>query len=244
MLFRSKQLAPGACVALAPGLAPGAGLELRLGVSAPYQAGRYFLVWDVHDSGTWLSVRGVAPGVVPVRVQRPGGPLPAMPQAEERPAVAALSASWPPELSGLDRRQLWQAAYAMWREHPWLGVGPDNFRWLQGRYTGQPFPQTFVFANNTYAEAAATTGMLGLLALVGALLASAVAAAGRLARADNAEEARFAAVCLGLVVSVAVHGLVDHVLEFTGHYLFLGLLVGAIAGTPRADRMASPPPPR
>jgi hypothetical protein len=37
--------------------------------------------------------------------------------------------------------------------------------------------------------------------------------------------------CFGLSAAILVHGLVDYLLAFTGHYLFLGFLIG---GSPPA----------
>ena len=42
------------------------------------------------------------------------------------------------------------------------------------------------------------------------------------------------AAAVGLCVAILAHGLVDYLLAFTGHYLFLGFLIGGIAAA--ADR--------
>jgi O-antigen ligase len=227
-----KRLDPGPCAELPKGVLPGAGVPVQIGIEAPAREGRYFLVWDVLQEGSaWLSLRGVAPALVPVSVR--GGlesAAPGWPGPEDRPNVGELSASWPQELASLERTELWRLALAMWKDHPWLGVGPDNFRWLQGRYSGHAFPQTWVFSNNTFLEAAATVGSLGFLALVGTLVATAARAAGAARTAPvGSEEGAQAIVGLALTACLVVHGCVDYVLAFTGHSLFLGLLVGLVA---------------
>jgi putative inorganic carbon (HCO3(-)) transporter len=50
----------------------------------------------------------------------------------------------------------------MLRDHPWLGVGPDNFRWQFASYSGVPVDNLGVHAHNQYLEALANTGVLGL----------------------------------------------------------------------------------
>jgi hypothetical protein len=40
---------------------------------------------------------------------------------------------------------------------------------------------------------------------------------------------------VGLAVAVVAHGFVDYLLAFTGHYLFFGFLIGAIAGARESD---------
>jgi O-antigen ligase len=36
------------------------------------------------------------------------------------------------------RLQLWQSAWAMWRDHPWFGVGPDNFLYAYRSFYALP----------------------------------------------------------------------------------------------------------
>jgi O-antigen ligase len=129
------------------------------------------------------------------------------------------------------RGELWRIALSMWRSHPLLGVGPDNFRWLYGRQAGEPFWDTRVFANNTLLEAAATTGSLGLAALALTLAAALFTSYRGFERAPDAERLAL----LGLTVAVLAHGLVDYTLAFTGHYLFFGFLIGSVAGRGQTD---------
>jgi O-antigen ligase len=153
-----------------------------------------------------------------------------------------FSYSVPPETWERGRAGLWRAAVAMWRERPLTGLGPDNFRWAHAASASGPAGdthETLIPANNLFLEAAATTGTLGLLALVGALAATARAAGRALQRAARGSaDAVWAAVLLALTVGVAVHGTVDTFLGFTGHYLFLGIVVGSASAADADGRAA------
>ena len=122
----------------------------------------------------------------------------------------------------------------MWRDRPWTGVGPDNFRRLYGPYAGREFWDNRVTANNLYLETAATTGLPGLLALCAALAATAAVLVRELGGGGRAE----AAVLLALLTAFVVHGAVDYVLGFTGPYLLLAFIVGSAC----ALRAESRPP--
>jgi len=152
----------------------------------------------------------VSPGLVPVGI------------GVDPPAAVALPArAW-----RRGRLELWRLALAMWRDHPLLGVGADNFRRLHPQYGGWLGAGNVpMSAHNQLLESAATTGTLGLLALVGTIVFSARAAL-RSLRRDRGEAA---AVVLGLLAAFLVQAQVDALLEFTGHYLLFALVVGAAA---------------
>lgn len=216
---RGRQvLADGERTRLPRDLAPGDAAVLQASVRAPRDPGEYLLVWDmVHEHTTWFSGQGVPPRTVPVVV---GG-------AEAPPApVSAVSVApavgWQP-----GRAELWSLALGLWRERPLVGVGPDNFRWLYGPRAGRAFWDTRVFANNLYLEAAATTGALGLIAIVATLAASLHAALRAAARSPR-HAAAAGALC-GLLAAVAAHGFVDYLLASTGHYLLFAVAVGLSA---------------
>ena len=63
--------APASATVLPAGLAPGAGANIHLAISAPAAPGEYLLVLDVFDptSGS-LAALGVPPGIVRVTVTR------------------------------------------------------------------------------------------------------------------------------------------------------------------------------
>jgi O-antigen ligase len=63
------------------------------------------------------------------------------------------------------RFEYWRVATDMLRDYPWLGVGPDNYRWRFASYSGVLDDNLGVHAHNQYIEALADTGILGLLTL-------------------------------------------------------------------------------
>jgi O-antigen ligase len=64
------------------------------------------------------------------------------------------------------RLVFWAVAADMQRDHPWFGVGPDNYRWLFTAYSGISGDNLGVHAHNQYLEAFADTGAVGLAALI------------------------------------------------------------------------------
>ena len=213
-----------------PAVAPGDSVRLDAAVRAPIGEGRYLLVWDLAADGWIMSSAGVPPATVPVVVSL-------TPDAAQPFSVTVPPAHWE-----RGRAALWRTALALWRERPIVGIGPDNFRWAHGAYAGWPrgvTQDTLVTASNMFLETAATTGLLGLLALLGTLAATARAALEALARAPaDSADAVCAAVWLALVLGIAAHGLVDTFLGFTGHYLFLALVVGAASSAIRPESIS------
>jgi O-antigen ligase/polysaccharide polymerase Wzy-like membrane protein len=214
-----------------PPAAPGESVRVEAAVRAPVGEGRYLLVWDLRADGWVMSSAGVPPATVPTVVSL--DPAAAQPFSYAVPATA-----WQ-----RGRGALWRTAVAMWRERPLLGIGPDNFRWAHAAYAGWPRggQDALIPANNMFLEAAATTGTLGLIALLGTLVATARVSLESLSRAPaGSPEAAWSAVTLALIAGIAVHGMVDSFLGFTGHYLFLGLVVGAASAYSTSLRLGTP----
>ncbi len=206
-------------------VAPGESERATVAVQAPARTGPYLLVWDLFTlpSG-FLSASGVAPALVPVGI------------GAEPPAEIAL----PEQSWRRGRAQLWRIALAMWRDRPLLGVGPDNFRRLHPAYGGWLGAGNFpMSAHNQLLETAATTGALGLLALLGTIGLSVRAA--HVARAGPL--AAPAAIVLALLAAFLVQAQVDALLEFTGHYLLFAFVVGTAAalGTRTPSESVTPP---
>lgn len=216
-----RTMEDGSRTRLPADLGPGASVVLEALVTAPRNAGRYLLVWDmVHEHTTWFSEQGVPTVTVPTRVGRPGTEPPDMAWGGAPPD---LSLAWRPS-----RIDLWRLAAGMWAERPFSGFGSDSFRWMYGARAGRRYWDERVFANNALLEAGATTGTLGAAALVLTLVAAGFAAARSAARADTASRMAL----LGLVVGLAAHGVVDYLLAFTGHYLLFAFVVGSCAALP------------
>ncbi|HXU64197.1 MAG TPA: O-antigen ligase family protein, partial [Polyangia bacterium] len=177
---------------------------------APARPGRYLLWWDmVQEEITWFSARGDAGWREPVLV---GDVAPA-----PGPSAAVAKLDDP----DVPRRQLWSAARAMFRAHPLLGVGPDNFRHLYGRTLGLPVADDRLHANSLYFETLADLGLGGVLAW-GALL---VALARAARRALPQPTATGVVVALGTFL---LHGALDYFFAFTPTFVMFWLLVGAL----------------
>lgn len=205
---------------------PGQTVEITAMVDAPVAPGRYRLVWDLEqETRLWFSTE---PGAVltfttaTVTVDG-GGAL----RNRRGPARMPVAAARP------GRFVLWAAAARMWREHPLLGVGPDNFRLLYGRYASIVNADPRVHSNNTYIELLAGMGLAGAAVL--AWLALDVSAAVRRCCAAGGAELGVAAAC----VAIAVHGLTDSFLSFTGTYIVMAVALGLASACPQgAERHA------
>jgi O-antigen ligase len=107
--------------------------------------------------------------------------------------------------SGLGTRtDLWRAAWTMWREHPWLGVGDGNYE-LDIADVGEAGIRTH--ANSLYLQSLAEGGVI----LLGATLAVFVAVLATLSRYANSP---FAIGALGATVALTAHQIVDDLFFF------------------------------
>ena len=132
---------------------PGDEVRLKARVRAPGYPGTYLLIWDVvQEHRTWLSLEGVYPGrsIVSVEGTPVGAPLPSR-------------GRMPSGVMRMPRSVLWEAAFGIAREHPLLGIGPDNFRHTYGRRLGLAAWDERVHANNSYIEVLVGMGVLGLV---------------------------------------------------------------------------------
>lgn len=223
---------------LPPRLAPGESVTVQGRYRVPEHAGVAWLAWDVViEHRLLLSQQGSQPAWVPAVIGRDA--------AEARRLAARVEAAafgTPPSLTGWTpppRGELWRAAWAMFRERPWLGRGPDSYRWVYGQYLGLGWWDRRVYANNLTLELLATSGVLGLAAFaaIGAVvLRRGLAALGR-PRDGTVWRGSLAAALAALGV-FAIHGLVDYFLEFTAGYApfwaAAGIVVG-LAGAPDRD---------
>jgi hypothetical protein len=194
---------------------PGTRVDLAADVMTPGAPGTYTLVWDVvHETRTWLSTEGVKSGRTLVTVS--GAP---------RETTSAPMTQLPGAVVRPERPQLWKAALRMARDYPWLGVGPDNYRLLSGRYLGTTAWDPRVHANNMYLELLAGAGVPGLIALLGLVAVVGITLWSRLQRA-RADTHTAAAAAFALWLVVAGHGLVDSFLGFTTTYVSFAIAGG------------------
>ncbi len=230
---------------------PGGTIEVAGRARAPMTPGTYQLRWDLLQEGvTWFSERGNAVAEQEVRVTLPRyGPTSG---ARTLPAEAPLQPMAPPPPS---RLALWRAAVILWRHHPLLGIGPDNFRRryqtvLPPSPNGQPYTDTRIHANSFYFETLADLGLAGVAAL--GFLAFALArllrsnAAGSDGPGSDAPGSDGSGRIEGLATAVAasaffVHGWLDYFLEFTPLFCLFWMLLGLAAACRPEIRHASVP---
>ncbi len=213
---------------------PGREVVLQARIKAPQVTGNYVLELDmVHEDVTWFSMQG-SPGPrvrAEVRLTAAGREL----LASDAEALELESVIRPRPPASAARIDLWRAGLRMWREHPLLGMGPDNFRRLYGPYLSLAEWDDRIHSNSWYIESLACTGLVGLLAL--GLVAVTLAAALRRHWCKAPEkEARM--VTLGVAAALAayfLHGTVDYFLEFTATYGLFWLLAGLVAGLARSE---------
>jgi hypothetical protein len=205
---------------------PGVTVRLSTALVAPAQPGRYRLHLElVHEGITWFGEQGDAgyDAILEVREQIAAS-------APRRPLTAAAAPTGAEApLERATRTMLWRAAVMAWREHPLLGLGPDNFRRAYNRYLGLPRADERLHANNMYFETLASLGLLGIaaLALVVAGFVSAARRAGRL-HGPSSAAGLLAVGAAGGLGAYAVHGFFDYFLEFTPTYALLWLLGGML----------------
>lgn len=210
-------------------VAPGESVQLSVPVRATLPPGRYRLGWSMLQQDIlWFRHRDQPEAETAVTVSR--GPT-----ASDLPAPAAAGPrdEKPPIPVTIPRRQLWPVALQMLAERPLLGVGPDNFRLLYGRYLGLDTWDAGLHANNLYLEMLADLGLIGAAAFAWLLAATGVVLIRILRRAPPGSVALWAAALSAALLAFLVHGLVDYFLEFTSLYALFWLVIGLVAALPR-----------
>ncbi len=196
-------------------VAPGTSVTLPVAVKAPGQPGKYVLAWDVvHEGRAWLSTEGVPSARSIVEVAgRPSGD------------VVTTMRRLPEARARVERPALWAAALRIAAAYPLLGVGPDNFRQVYGRYAGLERWDTRVHANNMYLEVLAGAGSVGLAALLWLVAATGVSLVRRVRHASASDATALAGASAAWLM-IAGHGLVDSFLSFTTTYVIFALAAG------------------
>jgi O-antigen ligase len=174
------------------------------------------------QGGGWFAQQNVA-SAPRVRVVLQSGAPPSMPAPVQ---------SVEPQPPSPSRQVLWGLALQLWRERPWLGIGPDVFRHVYGRALGISRPDTRVHTNSLYLETLTGSGLAGLAAL--AALLGLVGARSLRALAPGAALEAWRWWCLfastlGLAAFV-IHGVLDVFLAFTATYMLFYSWIGISAG--------------
>jgi hypothetical protein len=196
---------------------PGTDVTMQARVRAPGYPGTYLLIWDVvQEHRTWLSLEGVYPGRSIASVEGPavGAPLPSR-------------GRMPSGVMRMPRSVLWSTATTIAREHPLLGIGPDNFRHVYGRYLGLAAWDARVHANNSYIEVLVGMGLVGVAALTW-LAASGLSSARRIVAGSSDAALPLAAAAAAACLAIAMHALVDSFLTFTPTYAAFAIAAGLL----------------
>jgi len=108
------------------------------------------------------------------------------------------------------RISLWRSALEMIREHPWFGVGPDNFLYYYGDYIqpGAEVDRWLSHPHNVILDFWVRLGVGGLALFVMLLVRCACDARRRVAQCAGDERA-MAVGLIGSAVAAVAHGLVD-----------------------------------
>jgi O-antigen ligase len=111
--------------------------------------------------------------------------------------------------SVVERMAHWQAAWDMFLDHPWLGIGPGNYSTAYEQYFLPGWLEPLGHAHNYYLNLAAELGLLGLSAYL-FVLALAIRAAIRGLRATDPFWRTVALGTLGSLVAIALHSAFDN----------------------------------
>jgi hypothetical protein len=198
-------------------VAPGERVTMSARVRAPNYPGTYTLVWDVvQEQRTWLSLEGVYPGRTAAAIDGPATGDP--PQTRGR---------MPSGVMRMPRSVLWTTALEITRAHPWLGIGPDNFRHVYGRYLGLVAWDARVHANNSYLEVVVGLGVVGAV-LLSWLIVAAVRATFRVLSAASPATLSIVAASIAACLAIAAHAQVDSFLTFTPTYAVFAVAAGLL----------------
>lgn len=130
--------------------------------------------------------------------------------------------------TGFFRINLWRAAVSMFTDHPWFGVGLDNFLYAyRGRYILDAAWQepNLNHPHNIFLDFATRLGLFGLIA-GGWLIWETARSYMRNLKSTDAEWFPVAAGFSGALVAMIAHGLVDHSLFLIDLAYVFFLLVG------------------
>jgi O-antigen ligase len=134
--------------------------------------------------------------------------------------------------TGRFRLYLWQSAWRMWLDHPWLGVGPDNFLYAYRSFYALPAAWeelNLSHPHNLFFDLLTRVGLFGFLAAM-ALLGQAMWKGQKLLRGRLGPEHPLHPWLLGLwagLVAGLAHGMIDNSI-FLPDLMILTLLAAAV----------------
>jgi O-antigen ligase len=127
----------------------------------------------------------------------------------------------------VERLAHWQAAWGMFSDNPWLGVGFGNYEPVYPAYALPRWADPLGHAHNYYLNILAEAGLLGLFAYL-LFWGSSVLLTWRTIRRSHGERQALALGILGVMAYLGVHSLFDN-LYVHGMPIHLGVLLGMTA---------------
>lgn len=129
--------------------------------------------------------------------------------------------------ANIERLAHWQAARAMWRDHPWVGVGFGNYAAAYPAYAVGRWFDPLGHAHNYLLNLGAETGLSGVVAY----LIFWICAFGVLWKAIRRSDGFYKAAAvggIGAMVHLHIHNLVDN-LYVQGMYLHIAIVLGVVS---------------
>ena len=126
----------------------------------------------------------------------------------------------------MERLAHWQAAWGMFNDRPWLGVGIGNYEPVYPAYALQGWPLALGHAHNYYLNIAAEAGLIGLAAYL-VLWGAAFWQALKVIRASRGYWRGVAVGILGVLTHLLVHNFFDN-LYVHNMYLHVAILLGLL----------------
>jgi putative inorganic carbon (HCO3(-)) transporter len=126
----------------------------------------------------------------------------------------------------VERMAHWQAAWGMFNDRPWLGVGIGNYEPVYPAYFVQGWPEPLGHAHNYYLNIAAEAGLIGLAAYL-VLWGAAFWQAWKVVRATQGYWRGVTVGILGVLTHLSVHNFFDN-LYVHNMYLHVAILLGLL----------------
>jgi hypothetical protein len=221
---------PHTGVDLPHNVAPGESVELEVEVKPLLPPGEFHIVWGMLQRNVlWFRHRDVPEARTLIEITPPTAAVGTLPP----PALSDTPPGGNVPTNGqatISRYDLWRAAFAMWLEHPLLGVGPDNFRLLYGPYLGYDVWYLSNHANNLYIELLATMGVLGFAAFLGFVGVVLYMSWGLFYRLRNHPQTLLLQLGLtGCLLAFFLHGFFDYAFPWKPTLSLFWMSVGLIA---------------
>ncbi len=132
----------------------------------------------------------------------------------------------PANFALIERLAHWQAAWGMFSDHPWLGVGLGNYAAVYPAYALPRWSDPLGHAHNYYLNISAEAGLVGLSAYL-LLIAAILWQAWRAVRRTSGFWQGVAVGILGVLVHLTTHNFFDN-LYVHGMYIHIAILLGLL----------------